>query len=78
MAHESITPERETEITTAREMWREWANGERSRAEKGFATHASAEQGFAVVRAYDMELLTGKPHCSCCFKPTGDNRMAFQ
>lgn len=76
--HPSIIPEREAEIIAARERWREWANGERSRAEKGWATHASADQGFAVVRAYDLQLATGKPHCSCCLKPLGETRMGFQ
>lgn len=78
MCHPSITPDREAEIITARETWRAWATAERARAEKGWATHESANTGFAVVRAYDLQLETGKPHCSCCLKPLGDNRMGFQ
>lgn len=29
----------------------------------------------AVVSAYDLEIKTGKPHCSCCMKPLGDTRV---
>ena len=76
--HPSITPEREAEIIAAREAWREWATAERARAEKGWATHASADSGFAVVSAFDLQLNTGKPHCSCCLKPLGETRMTFQ
>lgn len=67
--HPSLTQEKIAEIIAAREYWREWAEGERRRAENGFALHASADTGFAVVRAYDLELETGKPHCSRCLKP---------
>lgn len=78
--HPSLTAARVAEIEAARECWREWAQGERARAERGFAMHASADTGFAVVRAYDLELKTGEPHCSCCLKPTGgpNSGMSFQ
>ena len=29
----------------------------------------------AVVAAYDLEIKTGQPHCSCCMKPLGDTRI---
>lgn len=79
-AHTSLTPARVAEIEASRERWRVWAEGERRMAEKGLAMQASADTGFAVVRAYDLELKTGQPHCSCCLKPTGgpNSGMSFQ
>ncbi len=78
--HESLTPKRVAEIKASQDRWFTWANEERARAEKGFALHASADTGFAVVKAYDLELKTGQPHCSCCLKPTGgaNSGMTFQ
>ena len=68
-AHKSLTEARVAEITAARAAWLQWARDERDRAEKGYVLHASAETGFRVVYAYDKELATGQPHCSCCQKP---------
>lgn len=31
-----------------------------------------AETYRRVVRSYDLELATGKPHCACCLKPLGE------
>ena len=33
-----------------------------------------AESYRAVVKALELEIATGKPHCSCCLKPTGGPR----
>ena len=68
-AHKSLTDAQVAEITAARATWLQWAERERDRAAKGYALHASASTGFRVVAAYDKELATGKPHCSCCQKP---------
>src|SRR6266851_3222004 len=48
--------------------WREWAEQEHARAEKenSSAARHCAATGFAVVKAYDLELQTGRPHCACC------------
>ena len=67
--HKSLTEARVAEITAARASWLKWAEDERDRAAKGYAPHASAATGFRVVDAYDKELATGQPHCSCCQKP---------
>jgi len=72
--HRSLTQERVAEITAARSTWLEWAQGEKRRAEKGHALMASAGSGFAVVAAYDRELETGEPHCSCCQRPSTVHR----
>lgn len=58
------------EVVAARAAWLKWARDEKRRAEKGHALMASAESGFAVVAAYDRELETGEPHCSCCQRPS--------
>lgn len=68
-AHKSLTEARVAEIKAARATWLQWAEDERDRAAKGYAMHASATTGFRVVDAYDKELATGQPHCSCCQKP---------
>lgn len=67
--HKSLTEARVAEITAARDRWLQWAKDERDRAAKGYALHASAATGFRVVDAYNLELKTGQPHCSCCQKP---------
>jgi hypothetical protein len=72
--HSSLSPERIEMILGAKEAWGKWATEERSRAEKGFALHESANTGFAVVAAYDLELQTGKPHCACCMRPSEIHR----
>lgn len=68
-AHKSLTEARVAEIKAVRATWLQWAEDERDRAAKGYALHASAATGFRVVDAYDKELATGQPHCSCCQKP---------
>jgi len=60
---------RNHEVVAARATWLQWSRDEQRRAEKGYAPMASAMTGFAVVAAYDKELKTGIPHCSCCQNP---------
>lgn len=58
-----------------------WANFIEERAAAGVVMMDSpqvkrnqAETYRAVVKALELEITTGLPHCSCCLKPTGGQR----
>ncbi len=67
--HSSLTESQVVSIIEAREVWRDWSASESRMAEHGLALTKSAATGYQVVAAFDMELATGLPHCSCCLKP---------
>ena len=74
--YRSLAPDRVKTILEAQAAWKEWADREKTRGEKehSSAIHHSAVTGYSVVRSYDLELQTGKPHCPCCLKPLDTQR----
>lgn len=88
--HPSLSADRIREIQAAQQNWAdlaEAADREATRVTEVLAgrpnsfgysspdvSRKNAEMYRAVVKSFDLELETGKPHCSCCFKPITPHR----
>lgn len=57
-----MSSERRREIERAMEAWRKFGAGR-------YATPADRNTALSVVRSFELELKTGKPHCPCHLKP---------
>lgn len=77
-----VTAAREAEIADSSAHWEMLAQEaermgawERERMISGGHVQAHQAASYrAVVRANELELATGEPHCSCCFKPRGNTK----